>query len=233
MSYKGVITLEVLEGANNYNAWIAHEIDKYVKSPFLEVGAGLGSITAFFTNKKKFIASDLDPKLVNILKEKFSDQLEDCEVLNIENSIISHKRSYFNSVFSVNVLEHIKNDTQALRNMHAMLREGGYVIALVPANQFAFTRLDRELGHFRRYSEKDLRKKLEEAGFSEIKIKHFNFVGLFAWLIRDKIWRNSKDLHTTQIKLFDLFVPFFRFVESIIPVPNGVSLIAVAKKMKE
>ena len=48
LKYQGIGTLEVLEGANNYNKWIAESLHKYAKAPLIEIGAGIGNISDYF-----------------------------------------------------------------------------------------------------------------------------------------------------------------------------------------
>lgn len=232
-TYQGVQTLEVLEQANNYNKWIAQSVGAYIIPPVLEIGAGLGNITTLLTIHKPFLATDKDPNLVKILRKKFKNKKEmSFGVLDIERGYSKNKMNFFNSVFSVNVLEHIKNDVVALKNMKRVLKPGGVVVLLVPANHFAYTQLDRELGHFRRYSKKELQDKLREAGFVDIRIKHFNIVGLASWVVRDKIWKKNSGLLASQVAIFEKVVPILKFIESLLPMPIGISLIAVARKGK-
>lgn len=231
VKYKGYTTLEVLEGADRYNKWIAESIAPYIKPPALEIGAGTGNISCHFLNKKALVVSDSDPELVKILSKKFSkDRNVRAEIINIEKKSSDNKEK-FKTVYSVNVLEHIKDDILALKNMHELLDKGGRVILLVPAKKRAYTNLDKKLGHFRRYEKKELLTKLEEAGFEVEKIRFFNMLGLLSWIVRDKVSRDHTQLRPYQIRLFDSVVPILRRIEPASIIPVGISLIAVAKKI--
>ncbi len=100
----------------------------------------------------------------------------------------------------------------------------------MPAKKFAFTKLDKELGHFRRYEKKELVSRLNKNGFIIEKIYFFNIVGLLSWTVRDKVKRKNIHLKTYHMKIFDSIVPILRFVESIMTIPMGISLIVVARK---
>ena len=230
IKYNGLSTLEVLEGAENYNSWIASNIRPYVKSPLLEVGAGSGNISNYFLDYKDFTLSDIDLGLVRLLKNKFKSKKVNIIKLDIENDSMVKQVNHFNSIFAVNVLEHIKNDSAALLKMYKAMNTGGKIILLVPANQFAYTKLDKELGHFRRYSKKELIKKVTEAGFKLERIKYFNILGLLTWIVRDRIEGENINLKPYQIALFDRIVPVLRFIESRLSIPIGISLILVARK---
>ncbi len=228
--YKSVKTLEILEGADNYNSWIVSRIKKFIESPALEIGAGTGNISEYFTNLKELVLSDNDENLVECLRSRFSDKKNiRVEILDISKqfSKIINKLS---SVYAINVLEHIEQDTIALSNINRLLKADGRVVLLVPAKKFAYTKLDKSLGHFRRYEKKELRKKLESAGFTVEYLEYFNIVGLFSWLIRTKLTRKHSELKSSHVKLFDFIVPILRKIEPVNKMPLGISLIAVGKK---
>lgn len=229
--YKGTSTLEVLEGADNYNQWIAETVRKSIASPALEIGAGTGNISQHFKDIKSFTITDIDPALVKELKKRFGKvNTFSYAVVDIENQTPKRFVGSFSSIFGVNVLEHIKDDKKALKNIHALLKKNGKLILLVPAKQFAYTRLDKELGHYRRYEKASLTKNLEAAGFAVNEIFYFNIVGLLSWIIRDKVERKNIYLKPYQIALFDSIVPILKTIESVIRLPIGISLIVYASK---
>ena len=229
--YQGVSTLEVLEGANNYNRWIADTVMYDIQSPVLEVGAGTGNITSYLTKVKSVYATDVDSQLVKALKSRFSDKKNiHCLQLDILSAPQKSFRNFFSSIVGVNVLEHIEADRKALKNMHSMVKERGTITLLVPAKKFAYTRLDKEIGHYRRYEKGDLKKKIEEAGFVVDDMFYFNIVGLLSWIVRDKIEGKNIHLKPYQIAIFDSIVPLLRKAESLIRPFVGISLIVYARK---
>lgn len=230
MKYQGVKTLEVLEGADNYNCWIADRLKAYIKSPALEIGAGTGNISSSFTSLKSLVLTDIDTTLVKQLRSKFSGKKNVAvETLNIESSL-GKVNNLFQTVYSVNVLEHIRDDRKALDNMNKMLKKGGRIVLLVPAKKWAFTKLDKSLGHFRRYEKKELREKIENSGFEIESIEFFNILGLLSWMVRDRVSRNHLHLNKGHVKVFDTIVPFLRRIEPKRGLPAGISLIVVARK---
>lgn len=229
--YRGLSTLEVLEGANNYNNWIAYEMLRFVRSPFLEIGSGIGNLSEKFLSHKPFVVSDNDKGLVRILESRFVNEVGVSSLfLDIEKLPPQQHINNYRSVIAVNVLEHIKDDRAALKNIFRILRKGGTCSLLVPAKQLAYSRLDKELGHYRRYEIKELSKKLNDAGFSVKELYFFNIVGLVSWIVRDKIEKKNIHLKPYQISIFDSIVPFLRFIETKVRPPVGISLIAVVTK---
>ena len=68
-----------------------------------------------------------------------------------------------------------------------MLDHGGRAIVLVPEGQSVFGTIDEALGHFRRYSEEELKTKMEKTGFQVEQIVRFNRVSRPAWFVSGRI----------------------------------------------
>ena len=229
IKYKGVATLEVLEDAKNYNNWIASELRPFIKFPSLEIGSGIGNLSKYFITHGSMTLSDNDKGLVSFLKKVFKSKKNvSVKYIDIEKNI--NTKSTYNSLFAINVLEHIKNHKVAVKNMNKLLKINGMLVLLVPAKKNAFTTLDKELGHYRRYEKNELKKLITSCGFSIEKIYYFNIVGLLSWKIRALIEKESVSLKPYQIKIFDSIVPALKIVENIVRPPMGISLIVIARK---
>jgi SAM-dependent methyltransferase len=223
--------LEVLGFAKNYNAWIASKILSCIETPALEIGAGTGNITGVIIKSKTPVhVTESDDALVTLLEKRFSN-VKNISVygLDIEKNTGTVKKKYFASVYAVNVLEHIRDDRKALVHMRAMLRPGGKVVLFVPAKKFAFTGLDRQLGHFRRYEKQELADMLTGIGFTVESIGFFNIVGLLSWFIRGAVDADHSRLKPYQIRVFEGIIPVLKCIENMIPVPVGISLVAVGR----
>lgn len=231
ITYQGLSTLEVLVDAKNYNNWIASELTRHLKPPILEIGAGIGNISGRLIKKRPYYLTDIDEGLVTVLKDHYKNEKNiTCRVLNIEKKPPKDLHNSFSSVVAVNVLEHIKDDTRALSHIHSLLKKNGTVVLLIPAKRFAYTRLDKDLGHYRRYEKDEIISKLVSTGFRVKEVYFFNIVGLLSWVVRDKVERSQIQLRPYQVKLFDSIVPVLRKVESYIRPSLGISLIVVGVK---
>jgi len=231
MLYQGLSTLEVLTEAKNYNRWIADNFYSYLKAPLLEFGAGIGNISELLSSYTPLCLTDTDPRMLAHLKNKFS-HINDVSVnfLDITQPPPEHLVGSFQTVIGINVLEHVEDDEKALFHLGNVLKPSGRLLLLVPAKKWAYTDLDRQLGHFRRYEKKELGEKLAKASFRIEKLYFFNIVGLMSWVIRDKIQR-SGGLRPYQISSFDTIVPILKRVEAKVRMPVGISLIAIAQKI--
>ena len=85
------------------------------------------------------------------------------------------KESIADVVVMLNVLEHIEDDTAALRNVFGLLKPGGTLIVEVPASPRLYDQYDAELLHYRRYSSSELKDKLESSGFEVLRRSHLGF----------------------------------------------------------
>lgn len=69
-------------------------------------------------------------------------------------------------VVSINLLEHVPDDSGALREFFRVLKPGGCAVLVVPAGRALYDYYDRYLGHQRRYSRGELADKAQKAGFT-------------------------------------------------------------------
>jgi 2-polyprenyl-3-methyl-5-hydroxy-6-metoxy-1,4-benzoquinol methylase len=231
MLYQGLTTLEILTEAKNYNRWIADNFYPYIKAPLLEFGAGIGNISELLSSYTPLCLTDTDARMLAHLKNKFS-HINDVSVnfLDITQPPPEDLVGSFQTVIGINVLEHVEDDEKALFHLGNVLKPSGRLLLLVPAKKWAYTDLDRQLGHFRRYEKKELGEKLAKASFQIEKLYFFNIVGLMSWMIRDKIQR-SGGLRPYQVSSFDTIVPILKRIESKVSMPIGISLIAIAQKI--
>ena len=230
MLYQGLPTLEVLTEAKNYNRWIAENFYSSIQAPLLEFGSGIGNISELISSYTPLCLTDTDARMLAHLKNKFS-HINDVSVdfLDITQPPPEHLVESFQTVIGINVLEHVEDDQKALFHLGNVLKPSGRLLLLVPAKKWAYTDLDKQLGHFRRYEKKELAEKLVTASFQIEKLYFFNLVGLMSWIMRDKLQR-SGGLRPYQISSFDTIVPILKRVELKISMPVGISLIAIAQK---
>jgi len=123
-------------------------------------------------------------------------------------------------VYTLNVLEHIKDEVAALRELAACCRPGAAVFILVPANPALWTPMDTLVGHQRRYTAAGLRQAVSAAGLTVVEEGWFDRTGYFATRAYQALHRAGL-LKTTgagavsklQIRVFDVL---FRRVEPLL-----------------
>lgn len=226
--------LEQATGLRKYNRWLMSQFSDYFGKAILELGSGQGALSKLLPPHSIVILSDVIPDYLEGLKKLFTDPVIN---LNIEKEAPKDLLGKMDTVFSSNVFEHIKDDRAALENSYRLLEPKGYLLMFVPASPEIYCKLDEEMGHYRRYTQKELRRKAESAGFTVEKIYYANLPGYFLWWGRGAVLSkmmkgNSGSSKTDSFfsKVFDSLVVPLLYLEKYIHPPLGQSLVLVARK---
>ena len=145
----------------------------------------------------------------------------------------------FDVVTAFDVVEHVAEAVESLEAMRARLRPGGQLVLTVPAFQFLWSRHDELNHHQRRYTRGLLRAQLTAAGLDLQYASYFNTVLFPAVAAVRAVHRlfpalegEASDLAPAPPPLNWMLTRLFgaeaRLVGRV-PVPYGVSLIAVAR----
>jgi len=219
---------EDLQCANNYRTAVLKEFSPYLKGKVIEVGAGIGQFTELLKtidSIEKIIAIEPYEPFVKRLKQTFPD------IETIRGTIKSvNLNSQWDSIVCINVLEHIEDDLGELKHYNTLLKNNnGNLCLFVPARKELYSEIDAYFGHYRRYTRKELKSKLNQSGFNIVKIHYFNFIGYFSWFIIFKMLK-KRTFNPMAVKTFDKFIlPTMHFLEyNLLRPPFGQSLIAIA-----
>lgn len=145
----------------------------------------------------------------------------------------------FDVVGAFDVLEHIGDDEQVLRQMYQAVVSGGGLMITVPQHPSLWSVADVRACHRRRYTRRELLGKVESAGFRVRRVTSFVTLLLpILWLSRRRQDRNGKDAPNAeyQIKAMThrLLEATLRFESWLIRLgvglPAGGSLLLVAEK---
>ncbi|NVO20750.1 MAG: methyltransferase [Bacteroidetes bacterium] len=233
---EGENTLQTIALANHLNEWMYATIKPHCKGKVMEIGSGIGNISEFFLNDNiPILLSDIRESYCKALRGKFEGfkPLLGIEMMNLTDSDFDLKFSkYFNSfdtVFALNVVEHIYDEQLAIANCYKLLKPGGHLIILVPAYQWLFNSFDSELFHYRRYTRRRLEKVFTSNQFQVKHSQYFNAAGIAGWLVSGKI-QHHKIIPKGQIRLFNNLVFFFRLFDKLIMNTFGLSVITVGVK---
>lgn len=148
----------------------------------------------------------------------------------------------FDLILLADVLEHIEDDVEAVAWISRHLRPGGIFVMTVPAHRWMWTEMDEEVGHFRRYSKRQLTS-LIAAHFSIKFISYYNallwpakalFV-LFSRLSRTLFPERPKRSHSAlppaplNALLRTIMTVESAFIDPL-RLPFGISLVVIAQK---
>jgi SAM-dependent methyltransferase len=143
----------------------------------LDIGCGDGFFT-FNLIKEGYVVDAIDISLEAIKSTK--DRLEKsgltpCVNLFNKNIFEFKPNEKYDLILCLEVLEHIEQDTKALKQMNGWLNEGGILILSIPHRQDLWNYSDEVGGHCRRYSKEDVTNKLNLANFEVEEIFDYGF----------------------------------------------------------
>lgn len=151
---------------------------------------------------------------------------------------------HFDLILSVDVMEHIENDTAVFRNFHHSLVPGGMLLVSTPSDKGGSDA--REIHdhsfideHVRNgYAVEEMRSKLTAAGFHKIEISYsYGFPGKISWKLAMKLPFRLLGIHRAFFILLPLyflltypFILILNYLDIIINHNTGTGLIVRAWK---
>jgi SAM-dependent methyltransferase len=155
------------------NNVIINSVKKFSHSePFFDIGGGNGFVSSGL-QKEGVEVYLVEPGVVGANKAKqrgvknvICSTLEDAQF----------KDSSLDSVGFFDVLEHIEDDNQFLKNITRFLKPGGFLYLTVPAYQFLWSEDDKYAGHYKRYTITELSKMLKQHNYQ---IKYATYIFSF------------------------------------------------------
>jgi SAM-dependent methyltransferase len=180
-AYSGTENLHDSEFALiNYNASILKLFKKNIEREFkinpsiCDFGSGVGTFAKLFREKYEMVPTcvELDSRLMSICKSQGFPSF---------SKLPTHVE--FNVIYTSNVLEHIEDDVEIILSLYQRLSTRGLLLVYVPAIPFLYSDMDSQIGHYRRYSKKDLVKKIESVGFTVNTCTYHDCCGVLASLL--------------------------------------------------
>ena len=224
----GAATLERMAAAPRYNRWMFDRLRPWVGRRVLEIGAGIGNMSAFLVDRERVVLTDTERSYLGRLRERFADRphvsVVELRLPAVSPGVVAER---LDTVVCLNVLEHIADDRASLHAMRELLQPGGRLVLLVPSLRALYGTLDEALGHFRRYVPAELTEKLRAAGFRLRHMEYFNLAGVPGWWVASRVLRRRL-IPTGALRWYEALVPLFR-LERLLPWRVGQSLIAIGE----
>ncbi len=222
--------LGLFKSARNWKAYFSSKIGECISGDVLEVGAGIGVNTEFIVRAGRGIKS------ITLL-EPDPDQTAQISIqgLNFEGDLsvvtgtIADVSGRYDSILYIDVIEHIEDAAAELIRAREALKPGGFLIVLVPAYAFLFSEFDRQIGHFRRYNRKALRREIP-TGMTRRKEFYLDSMGFFASLANRYVLKQSTPTES-NIKFWDKgLIPLSKITDVLTFNQVGKSLIGIYQK---
>lgn len=233
---EGEEILSAVAEADRFNEWMYKTVLPHCKGEILEVGSGIGNISEFFiSDQKKITLSDIRQNYCDRLAKRFPEQaksgriaLLDIAEENFETKYADQMEKY-DTVFALNVVEHIADDNLAIANCKKLLKKGGTLVILVPAFQALYNKFDHELEHYRRYTKSSLAKIFTANNLNIVHKQYFNSLGIPGWFVSGKLQKN-KTIPKGQMKIFNSVVALSKILDYLLMRKVGLSVICVGRK---
>lgn len=156
---------------------------------FLEIGCGTGFVLSGVEHafpKLQLSGSEICSTGLNFAQSRVSR----CDLFQMDARHIPFEEE-FDAIGAFDVLEHIAEDEQVLSQMYEAVRPGGGIILTVPQHGFLWSQTDEQACHVRRYSSSDLKTKVQQAGFSVVRVTSFVSLLLPLMMLSRSKMRNS------------------------------------------
>ena len=102
-----------------------------------------------------------------------------------------------------------------------------------PALPALYGSLDRQFGHYRRYTKLGLANALHAAGFSLELLRYFDFPGVLGWFLATKVLKRDT-IRSSDVRHYDRFVfSWSSKIEHRWEPPIGKNLLAIGRKPKQ
>ncbi|HSX09835.1 MAG TPA: class I SAM-dependent methyltransferase [Candidatus Saccharimonadales bacterium] len=144
----------------------------------LDAGCGNGKLTRRIAKAGYNVEGvDTSKQSIDFLNKKAKQLSIDKKLHAQVGSIfkLPFKKDYFDGVVCGEVLEHLKEDEKAIKELFRVLKRNGCCVVTVPAKMEKWDSVDDVSGHIRRYTKEELREKFEKAGFTVLTSKYWGF----------------------------------------------------------
>ena len=195
-AYSGTSVLEVMTEAKNYNNYLLSWISDHIRPHFrvLDFGAGAGTFSLpLFRKGVELVCVEPDSALNAGLREAGLTVVDQLDAIADESMDL---------IYTLNVLEHIPDDNEAIRVLSRKLKPGGTALVYVPAFEILYSSFDAKIGHLRRYRRSGLEKLAATVGLKVKESRYADSAGFLAALLFRACGRGG-DISPGAVKFYD------------------------------
>lgn len=219
--------LKYFDKALNFRNYQFSLFEKYLSGSLAEVGPGnCIHIKKYIKKASKITLFEPSTNFYSRLKKIKSPKVK--LIKNYFNS----KKNNFDAIICLDVIEHIKDDKREVKKLINSLRKGGKLIIIVPAFNFLYSKFDQDIGHFRRYSKRNIKFLFKKLNCKILENKYFDSIGFCLSLLSKFFTKNYKKNIKYKINFWDKLIPISKFMDKIINFSFGKSLMIILEKEK-
>jgi hypothetical protein len=224
--------LQLFEGAVKWKRYFSPFIKPYLKSSVIEVGPGLAPNTPLLNDGSAdvWVMLEADAIMALDIEKKIKNGLlpSNCKVVGGTLSFLEKKTKY-DSILYIDVLEHIKKDKEEIQLATGLLKPGGHLVVLSPAFRSLYSPFDKTIGHYTRYTKQTLRKLLP-ASLAEVDLRYLDSTGFFLSLA-NRLLLKQKYPTQAQVNTWNRYaIPVSRITDRIVNYSFGRSILGIWKK---
>jgi SAM-dependent methyltransferase len=186
-------------GRRSVLARVIDDLRLPARARILDAGCGSGRNMVEFAKHGTVTGIELSGTSVSLARERAAGEVVEGSVLEMP-----FQADAFDLAASLDVIEHLEDDLQALRELRRVVAPGGSLLVTVPAYQWLWSGHDEINHHHRRYTRRSLQQTGERAGWQQVRTTYFNSLLLPAAILLRVLDRFSRK--TTESSL-DLWVP--------------------------
>jgi SAM-dependent methyltransferase len=135
----------------------------------LDIGCGAGNMFHHLGRYGPVTGVDNNPRPLAVARERGYDVREaGAEDLPLEDDS-------FDLVGLLDIVEHCEDDLAVLREAYRVTAPGGILVVTVPAFMWLWSHNDVLNAHYRRYTRRELKEKLNRVGFRVVRASYNNF----------------------------------------------------------
>lgn len=226
--------LDIFADAVRWKSHFCRQLRPFIRGNVLEVGAGIGGTTRVLRAGTEASWTCLEPdrgmaaRLADAIRGGNDHPGSPMQVVAGSVQELSPEAK-FDTILYIDVLEHIRDDHQELKDASARLADEGHIIVLAPAHQWLYSPFDKAIGHYRRYSRRTLR----DAAPPELRVvrlRYLDSVGLLASLANRLLLRSSMPTRR-QIAVWDgMMIPVSRVMDPAVGYGLGKSVLAIWRR---
>ncbi len=205
------------------------------KFKILNIGCGTGGTIDMLESFGVTDNVDISAEAIKLMKQNGYTRLT-----KVSGNILPFKAKSYDMVGAFDVLEHIEDQVEALKEWNRVIKDDGRVVITVPAYQWLWTDHDVSLHHKRRYTTKLLAEAAKEAGLTPVKKSYaivFSLPLVVGFRFLNKALGRKTDSETSYVDvpnwvnaIFTNLLYLEAKMHGVVRFPAGTSVVGVFRK---